>query len=167
MLFRSAVYFAKALPGLIWQPSDRDPDALASIAAHGADAGLPNLLAPQRLDATAPQWPVTQAEAIVCINMIHIAPWAACAGLMAGAERLLPAGGLLYLYGPYKVDGRHTADSNRAFDEDLRARNPAWGVRDLDAVAALASDHGLGLVETVAMPANNLSVLFRRAEAER
>jgi SAM-dependent methyltransferase len=160
-----AVYFAKAFPDLTWQPSDIDADALASIAAHRADAGLPNLLPPQRLNATAPHWPLQQADAIVCINMIHIAPWAACAGLLAGAERLLAPGGLLYLYGPYKVDGRHTADSNRAFDDDLQARDAAWGVRDLGAVRALAAGHGLAFVETIAMPANNLSVLFRRAAA--
>jgi cyclopropane fatty-acyl-phospholipid synthase-like methyltransferase len=157
-----AAYFARALPDLTWQPSDLDPAALASIAAHGADAGLPNLLPPQRVDATGPRWPLEQADAIVCINMIHIAPWAACTGLMAGAERLLPVGGVLYLYGPYKIEGRHTADSNRAFDADLRARDPAWGVRDLDAVSALAADHGLALIETVPMPANNFSLVFRR-----
>jgi hypothetical protein len=161
-----AVSFAAAFPALVWQPTDLDPGALASIAAHRADAGLANLLPPLPLDTTAPQWPVAQADAIICINMIHIAPWAACAGLLAGAGRLLPAGGVLYLYGPFKVAGRHTADSNRAFDEDLRARDPAWGVRDLDAVRALAADHGLALVETIAMPANNLSLMFRRAATD-
>lgn len=157
-----AVHFAQALPSLAWQPSDTDAEALASITAHRAAAHLPNLLPPLKLDVTAQTWPVAYADAIVCCNMIHIAPWKACEGLIAGAARVLPAGGVLYLYGPYKVGGRHTAPSNAAFDADLRARDPAWGIRDLDEVAALAEKHGLTLAETVAMPANNLSVIFRR-----
>jgi SAM-dependent methyltransferase len=157
-----AAYFAKALPDLSWQPTDPDAEALASIVAHRASAGAPNLLSPLQLDVTAPQWPVTRADAILCNNMIHIAPWTACEGLIAGAARLLPAGGVLYLYGPYKIDGRHTAPSNQAFDDDLRARNPLWGIRDLADVAALAARHGFALAETVPMPANNLSVVFRR-----
>jgi hypothetical protein len=116
---------------------------------------------PLQLDMTAQSWPVAYADAIVCCNMIHIAPWAACEGLVAGAARILPAGGTLYLYGPYKIGGRHTAPSNAAFDTDLRARNPAWGIRDLDAVTALAQKHGLALGGTVEMPASNLSVIFR------
>jgi len=157
-----AVYFAGALPALRWQPSDPDPNALASIAAHRADAELPNLLEPLHLDVTASQWPVERADAIMCNNMIHISPWAATEGLMAGAARVLSAGGVLFLYGPYKVGGQHTAPSNAAFDEDLRRRNPAWGIRDLDDVAALAQRHGFAAPETVPMPANNLSVIFRR-----
>jgi len=157
-----AVYLAKALPSLTWQPTDPDDEALASIAAHRADAAAPNLLPPLSLDVTAQTWPVAYADAIVCCNMIHIAPWAACEGLIAGAARVLPAGGILYLYGPYKVGGRHTAPSNAAFDADLRARNPAWGIRDLGDVTALAESHGLIRTETVEMPANNLSVIFRR-----
>ena len=157
-----AVHFAQALPSLAWQPSDTDAEALASITAHRAAAHLPNLLPPLKLDVTAQTWPVAYADDIVCCNMIHIAPWTACEGLIAGAARVLPAGGVLYLYGPYKVGGRHTAPSNAAFDADLRARDPAWGIRDLDEVAALAEKHGLTLAETVAMPANNLSVIFRR-----
>jgi SAM-dependent methyltransferase len=157
-----AVAFAAALPRIAWQPTDRDPRALASIAAHAADADLPNLRAPLRLDVEAPTWPVDGAAAVVCCNMIHIAPWSACAGLLAGAARTLVPGGLLYLYGPFQRDGRHTADSNRAFDEDLRRRNPAWGVRDLGEVTALAEANGLRRMEIVEMPANNLSVLFRR-----
>ena len=98
----------------------------------------------------------------MCCNMIHIAPWTACEGLIAGAARILPSGGLLYLYGPYKIGGRHTAPTNLAFDEQLRARNAAWGIRDLDDVTALADLRGFALVETVPMPANNLSVMFRR-----
>lgn len=157
-----AAFFAAALPQLSWQPTDSDERALASIGAHRAAASIPNLLAPLRLDVTAAQWPVERADAVVCCNMIHIAPWAACEGLMAGGERGLAAGSILYLYGPYKIGGRHTAPSNAAFDADLRARDPQWGIRDLDEVAALAERHNLTLAETVQMPANNLSVIFRR-----
>src|SRR5437879_7331051 len=157
-----AVHFAAALPHLAWQPTDPDEQARGSIAAHAGQAKLANLLPPLALDAAAPVWPVTLADAIVSINMIHIAPWRATQGLMAGAARVLPAGAPLYLYGPYRQHGQHTAPSNVAFDESLRARNPAWGVADLDAVVALAAEHGLTLQRTVAMPANNLSVVFRR-----
>ncbi len=157
-----AVHFAAALPHLAWQPTDPDEQARGSIAAHAGQAKLANLLPPLELDAAAPVWPVTLADAIVSINMIHIAPWRATQGLMAGAARVLPAGAPLYLYGPYRQHGQHTAPSNVAFDESLRARNPAWGVRDLDAVVALAAEHGLTLRRTVAMPANNLSVVFCR-----
>jgi SAM-dependent methyltransferase len=157
-----ADYFAQHLPSLVWQPSDPDAEALASIAAHRAAADVSNLLPPLRLDVTAATWPVAHADAIVCCNMIHIAPWSACAGLIGGAARVLPAAGILYLYDPYKIDGRHTAPSNEAFDADLRARNPQWGIRDLGDVTALAERHGFALAETVSMPANNLSVIFRR-----
>jgi SAM-dependent methyltransferase len=157
-----AVHFAAALPGLTWQPTDPDPDALRSIAAWRAMTKLPNVLPPIELDVTSQTWPVARADAVVCINMIHISPWRATEGLMAGAERLLSAGGVLFLYGPYKEGGRHTAPSNEAFDADLRSRNPEWGVCDLDDVKSLAGKHGLDFVERVAMPANNLSVVFRR-----
>jgi len=157
-----AVYFCAAMPGLTWQPTDRDDDAIASIAAWRAQAALPNLLAPVRLDAAAADWPVAEVDALVAINMIHIAPWAATLGLMAGAAQALTAGGLLYLYGPYREDGRHTADSNAAFDADLQARNPDWGVRDLGDVAAAAAAAGLTLAEVIVMPANNRSVVFRK-----
>jgi SAM-dependent methyltransferase len=157
-----AVHFAAALPHLIWQPTDLDAVARASIAAHRAAAQLPNLPAPLALDAAAAVWPVARADAVVAINMIHIAPWQATEGLMAGARRLLAPGGVLYLYGPYKENGRHTAPSNAAFDASLRARDPQWGVRDLDAVCALAAAHEFEFVERVAMPANNLSVVLRR-----
>jgi hypothetical protein len=163
------VYFAAALPRLTWQPSDPDPEARASIAAYRDAMALPNVLPPLALDAAAARWPMPQIDAqidtILSINMIHIAPWAAAEGLMAGAERLLPAGGVLFLYGPFREHGQHTAPSNAAFDESLRARNREWGVRDLDEVAALASRHGLALDERVAMPANNLSIVFRRRTA--
>jgi SAM-dependent methyltransferase len=157
-----AVCFAAGLPHLTWQPSDFDPLALKSIAAHRASAELPNLKAPVELRAEAAAWPITRADAVVCINMIHIAPWAAAEGLVAGAGRVLSPGGILYLYGPFKENGRHTAPSNAAFDASLRARNPDWGVRDLADVTELAVRNGFELVETVAMPANNLSVVFRR-----
>ncbi len=157
-----AAHFAAALPALHWQPSDPDARSLASIAAHRDATALPNLLPPLTLDAQAADWPVAHADAIMCINMIHIAPWRVAEGLMAGAARILPPGGVLYLYGPYKIDGGHTADSNRDFDAWLRAQDPAWGVRDLRDVTDLAARHGFALVETVPMPANNLSVVFRR-----
>jgi SAM-dependent methyltransferase len=157
-----AVHFARGLPGVIWQPSDPDPESLASIAAHRAAAKLPNLLPPLELNVTSAQWRVEKADAMVAINMIHIAPWAASEGLMAGAERLLLPGGVLYLYGPYKEKGVPTAPSNEAFDRSLRMREPSWGVRDLEEVIALASRHSLDFAERIVMPANNLSVIFRR-----
>jgi len=157
-----AIHFAAALPHLAWQPTDPDAQARGSIAAHAAQAGLANLLPPLALDAAAPVWPVTHADAIVTINMIHISPWRAAQGLMAGAARVLPAGAPLYLYGPYRRHGLHTAPSNAAFDENLRARDPEWGVRDLDEIVALAAALGFALQRSVALPANNLSVIFRR-----
>jgi SAM-dependent methyltransferase len=152
-----AAYFGRALPHLVWQPSDPDPRACDSIAARCID--VPAVRAPLALDATSAPWPVEPA-AIVCINMVHIAPWAACDGLLRGAGRSLPPGGVLYLYGPYRVGGRHTAPSNAAFDAMLRAQDPAWGVRDVEAVETLGASHGLALRETVSMPANNLSLVF-------
>lgn len=160
-----AVWFAGALPRMTWQPTDQDDAALASIAAWREAAGAPNLHPPLFLDAAAPDsWPVERADAVVAINMIHIAPWAATQGLMAGAARVLPEGGLLYLYGPFREPGEPTAPSNIAFDADLRARDPAWGLRDLGEVIALAARHSIKFIETVPMPANNLSVVFRRGE---
>jgi SAM-dependent methyltransferase len=156
-----AAFFAKALPSVSWLPTDIDVKALASIAAFRAEAGVPNLLAPVRLDVTAPSWPVKRLDAIICNNMTHISPWAASEGLMAGAARTLRAGGMLFLYGPYRIDGRHTARSNQEFDVHLRSQNPQWGIRDLGEMRALAGRHGLTLIETVAMPANNLTVIFR------
>jgi SAM-dependent methyltransferase len=155
-----AAHVAGALPALQWQPSDRDDEKFASIVAHALVDAVPNMLPPLALDVTWPVWPLAHADAIVCINMIHISPWSASEGLMAGAGRVLPAGGVLYLYGPYRIDGRHTTDSNAAFDASLRERDPDWGVRDLGEVSALAARHRLTLAETVAMPANNLSVVF-------
>lgn len=158
-----AVHMAGALPHLQWLPTDPDTEALASIAAWRAHAGLPNLRAPLRLDATDPdQWPIDRADVIVNINMLHISPWAATQGLMAGAGRLLPAGGVLLLYGPYLEDGVATAPSNLAFDASLRQRNPAWGIRPLEDVVAEAGRHGLERVARTEMPANNLAMVFRR-----
>ncbi|MFZ3360022.1 MAG: DUF938 domain-containing protein [Xanthobacteraceae bacterium] len=158
-----AAYFAKALPSLIWQPTDPDSQAIASIAAHRTTAGGTNLLPPLQLDVTWPRWPVERADVVMCNNMTHIAPWAASEGLVAGAARTLAAGGILFLYGPYKVDGRHTAPSNAQFDVRLRTQNPQWGIRDLAEVTALAEDHGFARPDIVPMPANNLSLVFRRA----
>ena len=157
-----AAYFAPRFPHLAWQPTDVDPEALASIEAHRAAANAPNLRAPITLDVTAPAWPVTRADAVLSINMIHISPWTAAQGLMSGAARLLAGAGVLYLYGPFKENGEHTAPSNAAFDASLRARDPAWGVRDTGDVRALAEKLGFDFVERVAMPANNLSLVFRR-----
>jgi SAM-dependent methyltransferase len=156
-----AIFLAEALPQVRWQPSDPDADARASIAAWRAAAGLENVEAPLALDAADPaSWPAEPVDAVVCINMIHIAPWAAAEGLMAGAGRLLAAGGQLFLYGPFLEADVATAPSNLAFDESLRARDPAWGLRRLDDVVGLAGRHGLRLAERVAMPANNLIVRF-------
>jgi len=155
-----AVYFARAFPHLTWQPTDADPAALESIAAWRDEVALPNLAAPLALDVTQP-WPVDHADAIVCINMVHIAPWEAALALFANAGRVLAPDALLYLYGPYRFGGA-TAPSNEAFDQSLRARDPRWGVRDVDDLTAAAAGHGLRLVDTVAMPANNHSLVFRR-----
>ncbi len=157
-----AVWFAEYLAGLVWQPSDPDPACRQSIAAHAAAARCANLRAPLELDVTVAPWPVESAEAIVCINMVHIAPWAASEGLMAGAGALLPPGGILYLYGPYRRGGGHTAPSNAAFDAALRRQNREWGLREVEAVAQLAGRRGLELREVVDMPANNLSLVFAR-----
>jgi SAM-dependent methyltransferase len=158
-----AAYFAKRLPTLLWQPRDPDPRALASIAGHRTAADAPNLLSPLWLDAMSEQWPVQRADALVCINMIHITPWAACKGLMTGAERTLRSSGVLYLYGPYQINGRHTAQSNQEFDAWLRTQNAQRGVRDIAGVTDLAHRHGFSLAETIPMPANNLSAVFERS----
>ncbi len=157
-----AVHFAGALPGLEWQPTDPDDQSRRSIAAWRAEAGLPNLCAPQPLDVTQSDWPVERADAIICINMLHISPWAATVGLLAGAGRRLPPGAPLVIYGPFRQAGVPTAPSNEAFDQSLRARNPAWGLRKVEAVAAEASEQGLTLKEIIPMPANNLTLVFRR-----
>ena len=161
-----AVHMAAHLPGLTWQPTDADDAALASIAAYARDAALPNLRAPRRLDVVDPVWGFESdpdLTAILCCNMIHIAPWEATLGLFAGAARVLPPGGLIALYGPFKHHGAFNAPSNEAFDASLRARNAAWGIRDLADVNALAATHGLHAQALHPMPANNHTAIFRRA----
>lgn len=155
-------YFAERLPGLDWQPSDPSLAARASIAAWTAADGLTNVRPPLDLDASALTWPVSAADAILAINMLHISPWAATLGLLREAARLLPPGGLLYLYGPFIQAGIALAPSNAAFDADLRDRNIAWGLRDLAAVEAAAAESGLQIEAVLPMPANNLLVIVRR-----
>lgn len=157
-----AAFIAPRLPGTLrWQPTDAEAEALAGIDAHAA--GEQCILKALRLDVTSPSWPLERAQAMFCANMIHIAPWPAAEGLFAGAGRLLPTGAPLVLYGPFKRNGRHTAPSNEAFDASLQARDPRWGVRCLDTqVTPLAQRNGLALDEIVPMPANNLSVVFRK-----
>lgn len=158
-----AVHFAGTFPNLTFQPSDPDPAALASIDAWARQSALPNLRPAVRLDAMAPRWPVTEADAILCINMIHISPWAATEGLIRQASQLLPAGAPLYLYGPYRQSDVPLAASNAVFDDSLRRRNPKWGLRELEAIAELARAAGFGEPDVTPMPANNLSVVFRKA----
>ncbi len=155
------VHFARALPTLQLQPSDPDPEARASIAAWIDHTGVPNALPPLDLDVLSEVWPVKNADAMVCINMIHISPWAATMALIAGAARLLPTGNPVFLYGPFRRSDRQTAPSNEEFDVQLRERNPKWGLRDLEAVVSLANASGLELSAVTEMPANNLSVVFR------
>jgi hypothetical protein len=157
------VHFASTLsPDLTFQPSDPDSAARASIDAWVHSSGARNVLPAIALDASADPWPIQQSDAVICVNMIHIAPWEAAIGLVRGAAHLLPANGLLYLYGPYRRDGGHTAPSNEAFDRGLRRQNPDWGVRDLEAVAELAEEHGFARPLIEVMPANNLSLVFHR-----
>lgn len=172
-----AIFFAPRLDPRKWLPSDPNPLARASIMAWREYCPAANLYPAIALDVCDAIWAVEQDElrellpkidfkrdpikAIVNINMIHIAPWSACLGLIAGAKRILPPGGILYLYGPFKQNGRHTSPSNAAFDQSLQSQNPQWGVRDLDQVIAVAQAENLSLVKTVTMPANNLSVIFR------
>jgi len=161
-----AVHFARHLTSLTWQPSDIDPAARASAAAHAEAAALPNLRSPCEIDATWSEWPVTAAAAVLSINMIHIAPWAACLGLLDGAARALkPNEGVLFLYGPFKRGGAHTAPSNEQFDGSLRGRDRQWGIRNLDDIVDEAEQRGFRCDEVVAMPANNLSVVFRRTDS--
>ena len=157
-------HLAAALPALTWQPTDRTADSLASIDAWAGS--LPNVLPACTLDAQATTWPVRQADAVLCINMIHIAPWPAAAGLVAGAARILPPGGLLALYGPFRRNGQDLESGNVAFDADLRSRDPVWGLREIDAVAALAANAGFRAPRIVAMPADNLMLLFRLVGAD-
>ncbi|MGL4265354.1 MAG: DUF938 domain-containing protein [Afipia sp.] len=156
------VHFARAFPDLTFQPSDPEDAALQSITAWAQDSGLSNVRPPVVLDASSDRWPVTKANAILCINMIHISPWQATQGLIRGAAKLLPSGAPLYLYGPYRRADVVTAPSNEAFDASLKSRNPEWGLRDLETVAELARTEGFSAPAITEMPANNLSVVFRR-----
>jgi SAM-dependent methyltransferase len=158
------VHFAHALPSLAFQPSDPDPTRRASIDAWAAASGLANIRPALALDASAPEWPISHADVVLCFNMVHIAPWDAGIGLMRGAGRVLGQGGQLILYGPYRRGGAHTAPSNAAFDASLRERDPAWGVRDLEAVSELAAESGFGAPVIEQMPANNLCVIFTRGD---
>ncbi|MCX7370381.1 MAG: DUF938 domain-containing protein [Alphaproteobacteria bacterium] len=157
-----ALHFAAHFPALSFQPTDPDAAALASIAAWRAEAQPANLLPPLALDVMADAWPVQKADTVLCINMIHIAPWEASAALIRGAARVLPRDGFLFLYGPFKQGGQHTTPSNAEFDSSLRAQDARWGVRDLEVVAEIASAAGFAAPVVEAMPANNLCVIFRR-----
>lgn len=156
------VHFAREMPDLLWQPSERDEPSLQSIERWMAAEVLPNILAPLRIDVTELPWQAGNAAAIVCLNMIHIAPWPAAEGLIQGAESILGQGGVLFLYGPYRRRDRPTSPSNEAFDEQLRSRNPEWGLRSVEDVARHAMLHGFSAPEIYEMPANNLSLVFRK-----
>lgn len=156
-------YFAPRLsPNLRWQPSDFETYKLSSIAAWCRLLGTTNVQPPLQIDVTTEDWGLDRVDAILATNLIHIAPWAACCGLLAGAGRLLPVGGILYLYGPFKREEKHTSPSNEAFDQMLISENPAWGIRDLEIVIAEAKQHSLVFEKLIPMPANNFSVIFRR-----
>jgi hypothetical protein len=154
------VHFAKMFPALTWQPSDPDPIALTSINAWRADSNVPNVRPAMLLDASA-DWPIAQADAVVCINMTHISPWAATVGLLRNAARLLPQSAVLFIYGPYNQRDVPLADSNAAFDAALRQQNALWGLRFVEDIAAEAHVSGLHLDSVIDMPANNLSLIFR------
>ncbi len=156
------VHFAREFAGLNWVPSDPDAEARGSVVAWVQEASLTNIAAPLALDAAAELWPITHADAIVCINMVHISPWESTVGLLRGAANLLPEGGPLYLYGPYRREGFETAPSNEAFDASLRARDARWGLRTLEQVRENAQLQGLQLESVTEMPANNLSIVFRK-----
>jgi hypothetical protein len=160
-----AARFAKSLPNLSWQPSDPEADFRHSIALWIDFEHLANVNPPLALDVRLQPWPIAAADAIVCINMVHIAPWAATPALFEGAQQVLARDKLLFLYGPFRRGGQHTAPSNARFDADLRARDPEWGLRDIEALAAVANDTGFVLADTVAMPANNFSLIFRKRDA--
>lgn len=168
-----AVAFARRTPRLTWWPSDIYESHLSSIAAWRQHEGLANLRAPQRIDLTDPGWHwMAEGEAggdlaaMLCFNVLHISPWTVAQNLIAGAGRYLRADGRLFLYGPFMCDGKHTAPSNAEFDASLRAQNPGWGVRDVRHLSVLAEDNGLTLSETVPMPANNLVLVFARADRQ-
>lgn len=157
-----AVFMARRFPALEWQPSDIDTDALASIDAWSQEAGAGNIRPAIAIDATVPDWPVAAADCILCVNMVHISPYAATEGLFAGAGKLLSQGQPLILYGPFIESGVETAPSNLAFDADLKARDPAWGLREVEALDELARANGLARTARHEMPANNLTLVYRR-----
>lgn len=157
-----AIFFADRFPALDWQPSDPDPLAITSIRAWAEARRLPNLRPPLLIDASADRWPVERADAVLCINMVHISPWEATVGLLTHSAKLLPVGGPLVLYGPYFQQGVETAPSNMAFDESLRARDSRWGLRQLEDLIALAESQNLRQEAAHPMPANNLCVVFRK-----
>ena len=158
------LHFAAALPEVTWQPTDADPELRERISASVGAANLSNVNAALELDVLKTPWPVSEADALLCINLTHISPWAATVALFDGARDTLTADDVLFLYGPYRRDDRHTAPSNEAFDASLRSRDPRWGVRDLEEVERTAEAAGFALKEVVAMPANNFSVIFRKAK---
>lgn len=156
------VHFAREMPYLTWQPSERDENTLQSIAHWTEYEALANVRSALRLDVTDQPWPITSAAAVVSLNMIHIAPWHAAKALVRGASNILLPGGMLCLYGPFRRGGEHTSASNEAFDRQLRSQNAEWGVRSLEDVASFAAAHGFRAPDIHAMPANNLTVVFRR-----
>lgn len=156
------VKLAELTPETTFQPSDPGEDERRSIDAWRQSLKLDNVQPAISIDATASQWPIASADVVYCMNMIHISPWAATVGLIEGAARTLATDGLLYTYGPYRRDGRHTSTGNETFDQSLRQRNPEWGIRDVEEIISLAESHGFRTPDIVEMPANNLSLLFRR-----
>lgn len=162
-----ACFFAERLPVAEWQPTDPDAASRASIDAWRAHLGATRVLPALELDVEREPWPVSRADVVVCINMIHISPWQSTLALLAGTARVLPPGGVLFAYGPFRRSGAHTAPSNAEFDASLRARDPRWGVRDLEAIEAAALEEGLSLEEVLAMPANNFSLILRRLAQAR
>ncbi len=159
-----SVFFSAHIPALRWQPSDASPDALRSIESWITEEARENLLSPIALDVRWQTWPIAKAHAVLCINMIHISPWEASVALFEGAQRTLDGNGPLVTYGPYRMHGEHTAPSNAAFDESLRSRNPSWGIRDIDELGTVAARTGFALDERVAMPANNMTLVWRRED---
>jgi hypothetical protein len=157
-----AVHFAAGLPQVTWQPSEADPELVDVITARVNQARLPNLKPPVWLDVESPTWPIRAADAVFCANLLHISAWSVTQSLFSGAERLLPRGGRLVTYGPYRNNGVHTSVSNADFDASLRSRNPEWGVRDIEDLKASAEARKLCLVDTVAMPANNFTLVWER-----
>ncbi|MGJ8569979.1 MAG: DUF938 domain-containing protein [Hoeflea sp.] len=156
------IHFASLFPQLLWQPSDPSPEARASIEHWAKIDAMTNVLSPLDIDASSQTWPVERADAMIAINMVHISPWAATQGLLAGAGKYLPTGGTLTLYGPYRREGQPLVASNVEFDASLRARNPDWGIRLLEDVAHTARQSGLARTSVTEMPANNLGVVFTR-----